>query len=169
MGIISRLRDLNKAGDSLKSFETGRRKLAVAMYGSVSASLKEKMEVEKGKLLAAQMSNYLMGEDISSAYENMEPGMKLVVGTFIDKVPRYGIEYLKMNTKARRLVLWNLSILDTILMLEHYDQYVISEKAKRITAIRDNFPGEREHPFDGVGYLKEVNEYYQSVSNGYKS
>jgi hypothetical protein len=88
----------------IRSFETGLREIQVSLYMRLRSQYSATMAEEPAGLLAAQVVNYLKGEDIAAVIENSAEPLKTQIGRIKDHIPESAAKAMAESRSTREVV-----------------------------------------------------------------
>jgi hypothetical protein len=76
-----------------------------AIYLELSSRYREEMEAESAKVLAIQVTNYLLGDDLPKVHASLEPDVRSKVDKIKHLIETKGSESMASNTAIRELII----------------------------------------------------------------
>jgi hypothetical protein len=92
----------------VRSFERDLRLIQVSLFTKLKAEYSLTMEPESASLVAAQVVNYLKGEDIDEVMENSTELLKSRIGRIRDHLPQKAAEVMAVSASTREVVVATL-------------------------------------------------------------
>ncbi len=127
-----------------QAFELGCRLIQVSLYLDLTRRFLETMEMEPAGLLAAQVVNYLKGDDITAVMNSVAEPLKSQIALIIEEVPDHAVCAMADNFRTREVVVATLRMRTFVDFMFRGDSYMGSEEQRRIEDLLS--PWGREFP-----------------------
>jgi hypothetical protein len=89
-------------------YEKGLRLIQVTLYHALSTKYALTLDLETAKILAAQVSNYLKGDDIEEVMQHCDEPLKSNIARIRTQVPDYAARAMMEDKDTREVVVANL-------------------------------------------------------------
>ena len=153
--------NINDFAKASQSFNQWLRLIRVILYVELQAELKQAVDAEYVKVLAAQIVNFLTGDAINDSYQKADDSNKLKIDHIRDKILPCAHEKMKNDYKTRKLIVYTLRMLSVFDFTSKGDIDLEGEQYKSrlsiLSAYGEEFPIEASPKL----YVKIATNYYK--------
>lgn len=115
------------------------RLIQVSLFAKLRAKYCLTMEDEAASLVAAQVVNYLKGEDIAAVMEHSPEPLKSRIGRIRDRLPENAAEVMAEDGSIREVVVATLRMRLVVNQMLTGDSYTLSEQYNRISELLSTY------------------------------
>jgi hypothetical protein len=145
----------------IQSFETGLRVIQVSLYSRLDAQYSLTMEKESAGVLAAQVVNYLKGEDILASMEHSPEPLKSQIAQIKDQVPESAARAMAESRSTREVIVGTLRMTGVLKFMLDGESYIRSDEHQRIYKLLVLYGAEFPEAIKPDKYLEIAERYYQ--------
>ena len=140
---------------TVDTFNEQLRVIRVVLYADLKDEYSHEYETETAGVLAAQVVNYLQGEDLEQIYVNASNSNKAVIDRIKKQIPKRADDLLKANKSVRELIVYTLRMKVVLKFALVGEAYLESPEKFRIETILKKY---------GAEYPKEASpELYKEI------
>jgi hypothetical protein len=143
----------------IRSFETGLRMVSVSLYKKLTEQYLVSMPDETARVLAAQVGNYLRGEDIQAVMENSPEPLKTQMAEIRHRVPEYAEIAMRESLNTREVTVATLRMRETLGFMLQGEPYLHSDQSRRIGEILAAYGPEFPEEIKPGKYLAMAQRY----------
>lgn len=121
-----------KKRDWTEDFQVGLRAIQVSLYTKLRSQYSQSMDGESASVLAAQVSNYLKGENIAILIENTDEPLKSQIARIKDQIPEYAAKEMADSRSTREAIVATLRMMELYRFMKFGDGYMQSDEHRRI-------------------------------------
>ncbi len=133
---------IDKVNENLKRYIEQLRSVKVVLYVDFAARFKKDHAEDIAKVLAGQVINYLMGEDIEEVYQNAAEPLKSKIGQIKDQVSGLADKLMQSDAQLRQVIVYTLRMEDVYKLGEFGEEYLTSADKARIDRVLKRYEGE---------------------------
>ncbi len=119
----------------VRSFERDLRLIQISLFTKLKAKYSLTMEDESASLVAAQVVNYLKGEDIAAVIESSPEPLKSRIGRIRDHLPENAAEVMAESGSTREVIVATLRMRLVVNQMITGNTYPLSDQYKRISEL----------------------------------
>ena len=149
-------------GASIKCFEQGLRDIQVTLFVILRTQYSAEMDGESARVLAAQVVNYLKGEDIESVIASTPEPLKSQICHLKDRIPERARGAMALGKGIREVVVATLRMKTVLAFGLSGDSYFQSDEMKRIESVLSVYGPEFPQEVDPKAYLGMARRFRKS-------
>jgi len=111
------------------------RRIRVTLCGDLYDEYSKEYDIETAKVVAANVVNYLQGEDIEEIYQKTTGRLRATLGQIKNQVPQKADNLLKTNEKVKQLIVYTLRMKVVLNFSLYGKDYLLSSEKVRIENI----------------------------------
>lgn len=123
------------AQNNVRRYNEQFRAVKMVLYAELRSYYKESHGLEMAKVMAAQVVNYLAGEDIDAVYEKAAEPLKSKIGRIKDQIPKLAEEKMERDSGAREIIIYSLKMEEIYKLAQLGEAYYKSADKGRIERI----------------------------------
>jgi hypothetical protein len=141
------------------SFEMGLRLIQVSLFTTLRAQYSLTMAQESASVLAAQVVNYLKGEDIVAVIHNSPEPLKSQIARIIDRLPENAARAMAENRSTRQVIVATLRMREVLKFMVDGEGYFQSAEHQRIYDLLSPYGPEFPDEIKPDSYLEMARRY----------
>jgi hypothetical protein len=144
----------------VRSFETGLRLIQVTLYSRLKSQYSATMPEESAGILAAQVVNYLKGDDIAVVIQTATEPLKSEIARIADQVPARAAAAMAESQNIREVIVGTLRMREILKFMTGGEAYMRSDEHRRIFALLAPY---------GPEFPEEIKpDTYVAMAEGYR-
>jgi hypothetical protein len=143
----------------IRSYETGLRMVQVSLFTKLQRRYLLTMPEESAEVLAAQVVNYLKGEDLVAVMENSPEPLRTRIASIRQQVPEQAAEAMRESFGTREVIVGTLRIREVLEFMLRGEGYLHSDQHQRIYEILSTYGPEFPEEIKPEKYLAMAHEY----------
>ncbi len=145
----------------IRSFETGLRLIQVSLYATLHSQYSATMPEDPASVLAAQVVNYLKGEDIVAVIDNTPEPLKSNIARIKDQVPETAAKAMAESRSTREVIVGTLRMRELMKFMVDGESYLRSDEHQRIYKLLAPYGPEFPDEIKPDTYLEMAHRYHQ--------
>jgi hypothetical protein len=145
----------------VKQFEMGLRLIQVSLFATLKSRYAETMGSESATFLAAQVVNYLKGEDIALVIDQALDPNKSQIIRIKDQVPQFAVEAMAASRHTREVIVATLRMREIIAFMADGESYFQSNEHQRIYDLLAPYGPEFPEEVNPERYLAMAHRYQE--------
>lgn len=146
---------------SLEFFEQGLRYVQVTLFVMLKSRYSAEMDGESASVLAAQVVNYLKGEDIKGVIASSAEPLRSQILQIEDRIPERASDALASGKGIREVVVATLRMRTVLQFGLVGERYLHSDEKKRIESQLSVYGPEFPKAIDPKAYLAMARRFHQ--------
>ena len=147
--------------DAIKVFETGAKAIQVPLYAELKFTYSKEMISEVACVLAGQVVNYLMGEDIDEIHKNAQEPTKTVIGQIKDQIPKRAHQLMARDDSTREVIVATLRMISVLKFAIIGESYMTSPQKQRVENLLVEYGREFRYEMTPDKYMALAHTYYK--------
>lgn len=135
--------------------------IQVSLFKTVASQYSATMAREPASLLAAQIVNYLKGEDIMAVLEHSTEPLKSQIDRIKVQIPECAAKVMAESRSTREVVVATLRMKGVLEFMLHGESYLQSDHHQRIYSLLSTFGAEFPEEIKPGKYLEMAQRYYE--------
>jgi hypothetical protein len=149
-------------GASIKCFERGLRDIQVTLFVILRTQYSAEMDGESARVLAAQVVNYLKGEDVESVIASTPEPLKSQICLLRNRIPERARGAMDLGKGIREVVVATLRMRTVLGFWRSGDSYFQSDEMKRIEGLLSIYGPEFPQEINPKAYLGMARRFRES-------
>jgi hypothetical protein len=145
----------------VRSFERDLRLIQVSLFTKLKSSYSLTMEDQSASLVAAQVVNYLKGDDIAAVIENSIEPLKSRIGRIRGQLPEDAAKAMAESGSTREVVVATLRMRLVVNRMLTGESYPLSDEYKRISELLSTYGPEFPEAITLGKYGELSHRWYQ--------
>ena len=145
----------------VRFFEKGLRLIQVTLFARLHLQYSTTMEKESAGVLAAQVVNYLKGEDIELVIESTPEPLKSQIAQIKDSLPERAANAMAESHSTREVIVATLRMREVLKFMLQGEVYLQSEEHRRISGLLLPYGPEFPEEIKPERYMQMAEMYYQ--------
>jgi hypothetical protein len=145
----------------IRSFETGLRLIQVSLFTTLRSQYLMTMEEEGAAILAAQVVNYLKGDDIVMVMEGSAEPLRSRIARIKDQLPESAAKAMKESRSTREVVVATLRMKEVMEFMRQGESHFHSDQHKRVHKLLSTYGPEFPDEIKPDRYLEMAHRYHQ--------
>ena len=151
----------NAEDELVPSFEMGLRVIQVCLCKNLKSQYSATMAGEPASLLAAQVVNYLKGEDIMAVMERSAEPLRSQIGRIKDQIPESAARAMAESQSTREVVVATLRMKGVLEFMRQGESYLLSDQHQRIYKLLSTYGAEFPEEINPSRYLEMAQRCYE--------
>lgn len=143
----------------VRTFNDQLRIIRILLFADLRDEYSHEYDSETSGRLAAQVVNYLQGEDLEDIYRDSSDADKKVIDHIRTQIPIKANHLLKTNDLVRKLIVYTLRMKAVLRFAEIGESYLEDPEKLRIDNILEEYGAEYPEEASPKLYRKLVDEY----------
>jgi hypothetical protein len=143
----------------IRSFETGLRMVQVSLFTRLHRQYSATMPEEAAKVMAAQVVNYLKGEDLLAVMENSPEPLRAQIAGLRQQVPERAAGAMLESASTREVIVGTLRMREVLEFMLHGEAYLHSDRSRRNWEILSTYGPEFPEEIKPEKYLAMSHRY----------
>jgi hypothetical protein len=143
----------------VQSFERGWRLIQVSLYSRLTSQYSATMPEESAGILAAQVVNYLKGDDIAVAIQTVTEPLKSEIGRIADQIPVHAASAMLESHSTREVIVGTLRMREILKFMTDGEAYMRSDEHQRIFALLSPYGPEFPEEIKPDSYVAMAERY----------
>lgn len=150
----------------VRSFESGLRLIQVTLFSRLKSQYSATMPEESAKTLAAQVVNYLKGDDIAVVIQTAAEPLKSEISRIADQIPVHAAAAMAESKSTREVIVGTLRMREILKFMTGGETYTRSDEHRRIFALLAPYGSEFPEEIKPDTYVAMAERYRQAHFNG---
>jgi hypothetical protein len=151
-----------KAEDALiHSFETGLRVIQVCLCKKLESQYSATMAGGPACVLAAQVVNYLKGEDVMAVMEHSTEPLRSEIDRIKDQIPESAARAMAESGSTREVVVATLRMRGALEFMRQGESYLLGDQHQRIYKLLSTYGAEFPEEINPSRYLEMAQRCYE--------
>ena len=146
----------------VQSFETGLRLIQVSLFSRLKAQYLATMPEESAKTVAAQVVNYLKGDDIALVIETATEPLKSEIARIAPQIPVHAAAAMAESQSTREVIVGTLRMREILKFMTDGEAYMRSDEHRRIFALLSPYGPEFPEEIKPDAYVAMAERYRQA-------
>lgn len=153
-----------------ESFETDCRLIQVSLFGRLKAEYSLTWDDEgSAGLLAAQVGNYLKGDDIAAVIEGASEPNKSAIARIQEQLPARAAKVMAEDRCTREVIVATLRMIEALEFARLGENYLHSDHHRRIYELLSTFGPEFPEQINPKRYKQLAQRYYQDGCGSHRT
>ena len=151
----------NAEDELVPSFEMGLRVIQVCLCKTLKSQYSATMAGEPASLLAAQVVNYLKGEDIMAVMERSAEPLRSQIDRIKGQIPESAARAMAESRSTREVVVATLRMKGMLEFMRQGESYLMSDQHHRIYKLLSTYGAEFPEEINPGSYLEMAQRCYE--------